>query len=75
MVEFALSATILMLIFLGTFQFGYAFYQYNTLANAVRGAARGWSAKHATTDATLRFVRAPFARFGLVSAPPTSRIQ
>jgi Flp pilus assembly protein TadG len=40
MVEFALSATILMLIFLGTFQFGYAFYQYNTLANAVRGAAR-----------------------------------
>jgi len=40
LVEFALSASILMFIFLGTFQFGYSFYQYNTLENAVRGAAR-----------------------------------
>ncbi len=40
LVEFALASTVLVFLFLGTFQFGYSFYQYNSLVNAVRGAAR-----------------------------------
>lgn len=39
-VELALCSTVLMLIFTGTLQFGYSFYQYNSLINAVRGGAR-----------------------------------
>jgi Flp pilus assembly protein TadG len=39
-VEFALSATLLVFLFLGTFQFGYTFYLYNALTNAVRSGAR-----------------------------------
>ena len=39
-VEFALCATLLLLVFLGTFQFGFAFYNYNELTNAVRSGAR-----------------------------------
>jgi Flp pilus assembly protein TadG len=40
LVEFALSSSLLMFIFMGTFQFGYSFYQYNTLTNAIRGGVR-----------------------------------
>jgi len=39
-IEFALSFAFLFSIFTGVFQFGYAFYQYNYLENAVRGGAR-----------------------------------
>lgn len=39
-VELALCSTVLMLLFTGTLQFGYSFYLYNSLVNAVRGGAR-----------------------------------
>lgn len=39
MVEFALGSGILVTIFVSTFQFGYFFYQYNLLVNAVNNAA------------------------------------
>ena len=40
MIEFAIGAGVLAAIFAGTFQFGYTFYQYNTLKNAVSDGAR-----------------------------------
>lgn len=40
MLEFALGAGILTTVFTGTFQFGYTFYQYNNLTNAVNNGAR-----------------------------------
>jgi Flp pilus assembly protein TadG len=40
LVEAALAFTILIPVFLGTFQFGLAFFYYNELANAVRAGAR-----------------------------------
>ncbi len=40
LVEFALSSTLLMLLLFGTFQFGYAFFQYNALVNAIRNGTR-----------------------------------
>lgn len=40
MIEFALSAGVLLPVFAGTFQFGYTFFVYNNLESAVRGGAR-----------------------------------
>ena len=40
MIEFAIGASVLTSIFAGTFQFGYTFYQYNLLKNAVSDGAR-----------------------------------
>ena len=40
LVEFALSFGLLFSVFAGVFQFGYAYYVYNTLESAVRGGAR-----------------------------------
>ena len=40
MVEFAIGAGVLVSVFAGTFQFGYTFYQYNILKNAVSEGAR-----------------------------------
>lgn len=40
MVEFAVSVPMLTLVFAGTFQFGYYFYIYDRLENAVRAGAR-----------------------------------
>jgi Flp pilus assembly protein TadG len=40
MVEFALGSGILVMAFVGTFQFGYTFLQYNNLENAVARGAR-----------------------------------
>ena len=40
MVEFALGATILVALFTGIYQYGYTFYVYNCLQNAVRAGAR-----------------------------------
>jgi len=40
MIEFAIGAGVLTSIFAGTFQFGYTFYQYNLLKNAVSDGAR-----------------------------------
>ena len=39
-IEFALSFGFLVALFTGCFQFGYAYYVYNSLENAVRAAAR-----------------------------------
>lgn len=39
-IELALCATVLVLLFTGTLQFGYSFYLYNSLINGVRGGAR-----------------------------------
>jgi Flp pilus assembly protein TadG len=44
-IEFALSFLVLFSIFIGAFEFGYTFYAYNTLVNAVREAARYASLK------------------------------
>ncbi|HUS05826.1 MAG TPA: TadE/TadG family type IV pilus assembly protein [Bryobacteraceae bacterium] len=40
MLEFALSCLVLIPLFTGTFQFGYAFFRYNKLQSAVREGAR-----------------------------------
>jgi Flp pilus assembly protein TadG len=40
MIEFALSFGFLFSVFAGVFQFGYAYFVYNTLENAVRSGAR-----------------------------------
>lgn len=40
LIEAALAFTVLVPVFLGTFQFGLAFVYYNNLANAVRAGAR-----------------------------------
>jgi Flp pilus assembly protein TadG len=45
MVEFALSATLIVGFFAGVFQFGYTFFAYNALEDAVRGGARYASLK------------------------------
>jgi Flp pilus assembly protein TadG len=39
MLEFAIGAGVLVSVFAGTFQFGYTFYQYNLLKNAVMNGA------------------------------------
>ncbi len=38
--EFALGSGLLISAFLGAFQYGYIFYRYNTIENAVNGGAR-----------------------------------
>ncbi|MBX9600289.1 MAG: pilus assembly protein [Bryobacteraceae bacterium] len=40
LVEFAISATLLVTLFAGIFQFAYTFYLYNELTNAVRAGTR-----------------------------------
>jgi len=40
MIEFAIGAGLLVAAFTGTFEFGYTFYQYNSLSNATNQAAR-----------------------------------
>jgi Flp pilus assembly protein TadG len=39
-VEFAIGSAVLLSAFAGVFQFGYAFYRYNALENAVNAGAR-----------------------------------
>ena len=50
MVEFAISAVVLMAVFTGTFQFGYTFYVYNRLIMGVSAATRYASQKSLTND-------------------------
>jgi Flp pilus assembly protein TadG len=45
MLEFALSAGVLIPLFLGTFQFGYSFYIYNLLSTQMRAGSRYASLK------------------------------
>ena len=40
LVEFALSFSLLVPVFLGVYEFGYAFYVYNEMQTAVRSGAR-----------------------------------
>ena len=40
MLEFAIGSSLLVMAFVGTFQFGYTFLQYNSLQNAVTRGAR-----------------------------------
>jgi len=40
MVEFAIASAMLIPLFIGTFQFGYAFYVYNLVSTQVRSGAR-----------------------------------
>jgi Flp pilus assembly protein TadG len=40
LVEYAIASTVLIPIFLGTFQYGYAFYVYNLMSTQVRSGAR-----------------------------------
>jgi len=40
MIEFAIGVTVLVILFAGTFQYGYTFYRYNTLLAAVNAGAR-----------------------------------
>lgn len=59
MLEFAIGAGILVSTFTGTFQFGYTFYQYNKLSNAVNAGARyaslrAYNSSHATPSAEFR---------------------
>ena len=51
MLEFAIGVGILLSVFAGTFQFGYTFYQYNLLKNAVRNGA-GYAAMRNYDSAT-----------------------
>src|SRR5262245_49740779 len=53
MVEFAIGSSLLMAAFTGTFQFGYTFYRYNTLENAVNAGARYASLIPFTADTSL----------------------
>ncbi|MEO8052872.1 MAG: TadE family protein, partial [Acidobacteriota bacterium] len=39
MIEFALGSGILMAVFTSTFQYGFIFYQYNAIVNAVNNGA------------------------------------
>jgi Flp pilus assembly protein TadG len=45
MIEFAFAASVLIPLFLGTFQFGYTFYVYNLLSSQMRAGARYASLK------------------------------
>ena len=40
LVEFAIASTVLIPIFVGTFQFGYSFYVYNLISTQIRSGAR-----------------------------------
>jgi hypothetical protein len=40
MLEFAISAAVILPVFVGTFQYGYTFFTYNKLESAIRGGAR-----------------------------------
>jgi hypothetical protein len=58
-IEFALTFTFLFPLFAGTFQFGYAMFQYNKLVNAVRAGARYASVEtydSATSTPSTQFV-------------------
>ena len=54
MTEFAIGGMVLAFVFTGTFQFGYAFYIYNNLENAVNNGAKYASQRtYEDTSATL----------------------
>jgi Flp pilus assembly protein TadG len=53
-VEFALILPILLLLLMGVFDFGRAFYYYSVVANAAREGARAGIYSTTTTDASIR---------------------
>lgn len=58
--EFALSALLLVSVFTGTFQFGYTFYIYNRLVTAVSTASR-YASVHPLTNDNNQSVPASFS--------------
>jgi Flp pilus assembly protein TadG len=66
MIEFAFSASVLIPLFLGTFQFGYAFYVYNLLCTQMRAGARYASMKtfKASASSTFKQQTRNVIRFG-----------
>ncbi len=61
MVEFTLAMTFLIPLFLGLWEFGFAFYRYGVLENGVRAGARYASLRRyesATTSPTAAFLTA-----------------
>ena len=69
MIEFALASTILIPMFIGTFQFGYTFYVYNLLSTQIRAGARYASIRTfrcADSDSIAKFKTAVgnMVRFG-----------
>jgi Flp pilus assembly protein TadG len=76
MVEFTLSLTFLVPLFLGLWEFGFAFYQYSKLENGVRAGARYASMKRydsANTTPTASFLTAVqrMTVYGDPNADPT----
>lgn len=68
-VEFAIVAPVLLLLMLGVAEFGRALFQYNTLAKAVRDAARYYSVNAfvgstTTEDATAKIRAANLVQYG-----------
>ena len=59
MIEFALGAGVLFSVFAGTFRFGYTFYQYNLLKNAVNNGASYAALR--TYDSSTSTPSSPFA--------------
>ena len=59
MVEFALASSLLIPVFLGTFQFGYTFYVYNLLSTQIRSGSRFASMKafKCSTDASIGYYK------------------
>ncbi len=69
MVEFALASTILIPVFIGTFQFGYTFYVYNLLSTQIRagaryGSVRAFRCADTTSIAKFKTAVANMVRFG-----------
>ncbi|MBS1823863.1 MAG: pilus assembly protein [Acidobacteria bacterium] len=74
MVEFALASLILIPVFANTFQFGYSFYQYLRLEEAVRNAARyaGSRTFNAGSSASVTAFRTAVKQMAVYGNPQTS---
>jgi Flp pilus assembly protein TadG len=69
LLEFAITLPLLLLLAVGTIEFGRAFYQYNTLSKAVREAARYMASK--PYNSTERTNAARIAVYGNVTGTGT----
>jgi Flp pilus assembly protein TadG len=69
LLEFAITLPLLLLLAVGTIEFGRAFYQYNTLSKAVREAARYMASK--PYNSTERTNAARMAVYGNVTGTGT----
>ena len=67
--EFAIGSAVMLSLFAGVFQFGFTFYRYNLLYNAVRNAAqyasmRSYDSSDSTPSSAYRTAVANIAVFG-----------